>query len=66
MKPFKDMSETEKIIYRISEISELTLKLSKIGYANGLHNHRPRAARERDALLNNNNVIQQSRNQKDF
>ncbi len=54
MKPFKDMSETEKIIYRISEISELTLKLSKIGYANGLHNHRPRAESERDTIIKKN------------
>ena len=66
MKPFKEMSETEKIIYRISEISELTLKLAKVGYENGLHNHQPRAEKERDALLNNNNVVQQSHNQKYF
>ncbi|MCF6175789.1 MAG: hypothetical protein L3J71_08485 [Victivallaceae bacterium] len=57
MKPFKELSETEKIIYRISKISELTLKLSKIGYANGLHNHKPRAEKERDSLLHKSTII---------
>jgi hypothetical protein len=51
MKPFKEMSENEKIIYRISEISELTIKLAKVGYENGLHKHKSRPERERDALL---------------
>lgn len=44
MREYKDMTPAERAIYRISELRDLALKLSRAGREAGLHNRPPRGA----------------------
>ncbi|MBP7828645.1 MAG: hypothetical protein KA248_01870 [Kiritimatiellae bacterium] len=44
MKPYKDMTPAERVVYRISELRDLGLKLSRAGRKAGLHQRPPRGA----------------------